>query len=152
MNRRGITIVELVMVIGVVAILGAVAATQFGDFTDEAKATVTLSKMKIVHDAIAGNSTLNNSPGYRADNGTFPVTMDDLITKPVSARDYNQFLKLGWRGPYIKSVEAGWDKDAWGTRIVFIGPIAGKITIRSCGPDLICGGVNAADDLELTAR
>jgi len=60
------------------------------------------------------------------------------------------FQKLqGWCGPYIDSV---WQSepnafmlDGWGTS--FQVDSAPTLIVRSCGPDRVCGGGNATDDL-----
>jgi hypothetical protein len=72
--------------------------------------------------------------------------MDDDNTSPT----FGQLL--GWCGPYIDSV---WQSepdafmlDGWGTPFEFDTSPGNEL--RSCGPDKICAGAGAADDIVLS--
>ena len=155
MKRSGFTLIELLMAIAIVAILSSVAISQFVDFSRDAKTSVTQERLNALKTAIIGDSRFfaagqYSNAGFESHCQAPPVSLNDLITQPttgVCATGYNPFQKVGWRGPYVSSSDPSWNKDAWGTALEYfvVGPPAR--TIRSCGPDLICGN---SDDISVT--
>jgi hypothetical protein len=132
-----------------------VAISQFVNFGKDAKAAVTLERLNALKTAINGDPRMVSAgqfanAGYEAHCQAPPTSLTDLVTQPaagVCAATYNPFQKTGWRGPYVSSSDASWNKDAWGTAFEYFvaGPPAR--TIRSCGPDLTCGNT---DDISVT--
>ncbi len=89
--------------------------------------------------------------------GTYPADFNHLLTnlgEPAcdvdnNPADVDTYLTLqGWCGPYVDQVFQNlpndFKTDGWGTLFLFDQP-SGNLT--SCGPDRICGGAGAADDL-----
>ncbi|MEZ4814160.1 MAG: type II secretion system protein GspG [Bdellovibrionota bacterium] len=148
---NGFTSVELLMTIALIGIISAVGATQYINYKDDARRATTLKKMTDLKGIIRGNSelTLNGQftmQGYLTDMGRYPTSLSELETQG-SQTDFNPHIKKGWKGPYVNSNIPGWANDAWGTPLAYdsSGP-----SLTSCGPDGICGGANAADDITLT--
>ncbi len=73
LNKKGFTIVELVIVIAVIAILAAVLIPTFSGVIDKAKGTEALSEVKSAYTATI------------ADELSTPETTDDLITEDLKA-------------------------------------------------------------------
>jgi prepilin-type N-terminal cleavage/methylation domain-containing protein len=139
-SRRGFTLIEMTMVILLVGILSSVAFVQYIDFSKDGKIAVTKSRLNELRLVIVGDShQISNgqflSPGFIAQVGSVPVSLDDLITQGVYP-SYDPFLKQGWSGPYISTNEANWRKDAWGQVIQY--DSVGR-TLTSCGVDQVCG-------------
>ena len=139
------------MTIMLMGILAAVALTNFIDFGKEAKTNVTQKRLAELKEALIGNPELviNGEyikKGLIADVGSIPTSIDDLVTQG-SFDDYSFITKRGWRGPYVNSSVTDWNKDGWGIAIVY--SAAGR-TLKSCGPDRVCGGGNAADDITIS--
>jgi prepilin-type N-terminal cleavage/methylation domain-containing protein len=153
--KSGFTLIEVMMTIVVISILATIGITQFTNFSKDARIAVTNEKLMALKMAINGDPKLISAgqyskPGYEANCSAPPTVLTDLITKPgagTCASDYDPFTKLGWRGPYVSSDDANWNKDAWGVAFEYFvaGPPAR--TIRSCGPDQTCGNI---DDQSVT--
>jgi len=158
----GFTLVEMLMTILIVSILATIGVTQFTNFSTDARSAVTMEKLLALKTAINGDPHFYSGgeytkPGFIAHCHLPPETLTDLITLPTDGAyyvapnqaclsAYDPFLKTGWRGPYVAS-DTNWNIDAWGMAIQYFvtGPPAR--TIRSCGPDKICGN---DDDLSVT--
>jgi len=151
----GFTLVEALMVILILGILATIGVTQFTDFSKDARTAVTNEKLVAIKLAIIGDPHFYaggeyTKPGYQAHCGAPPVTLNDLITMPgagACSTVYDPFLKTGWRGPYLSSTDSSWNQDGWGTTLEYFVTGPPVRTIRSCGPDKICGNT---DDLSLT--
>jgi type II secretory pathway pseudopilin PulG len=128
------------MVILLVGILSAVAVTQYVDFRKDAKTNVTLARMNELRMAIVGDprqvaAGQYVSSGFISQVGSVPTALADL-TAQGAYPTYDPYSKTGWRGPYISTLQADWQKDAWGTAFQYD---AGARTITSCGANLTCG-------------
>ena len=138
---------EVMMVISLLGILGAVAASQFVSFSTEAKQNVTISRMNELRTAIIGDPSqvsggTYSNPGFITQVGSLPTALTDLTTQGAYP-SYDPFLKKGWRGPYISTLEPNWNKDAWGIALVYSSVTR---SLKSCGPNKVCGD---ADDITL---
>lgn len=140
------------MVLTLVAILTTVGIGKFIDFSKDAKTSVTRDRLVAIKQAIIGDARLVSQgqytkPGYEVQCQTLPTSLNDLIAMPAAgtcAAAYDPFTKRGWRGPYLSTTEPTWDKDGWGTALQYFNAGPPARTLRSCGPDLICGN---ADDI-----
>lgn len=146
-TQAGFTLVEILMVILIVGIMSAVVVPNYIDFSGEAKSATTKQKLTDFKMAITGDprAVANGTylqPGFENQVGSLPATINDLRVQGAYAA-YDPFTKRGWRGPYISTSDANWDKDSWGTTITYT---SATRTLRSCGPDKTCGN---ADDLTL---
>jgi len=95
-NRRsaGFTLLEMLAVIVLIGIIGAVVVTQVGKNVDKGKygagkAQITTLSQKVEN--------------YALDNGSPPPQLQDLAVKPSNAPN--------WQGPYAKPSDL---KDPWG--------------------------------------
>ncbi|MEZ4814166.1 MAG: type II secretion system protein GspG [Bdellovibrionota bacterium] len=145
---NGFTMVELLMTITLIAVISAVATTQYIDYRDDARRTITEKKLYEYRDALAGNPELlaNGSyikPGIIIDVREVPTSLDALVSQG-SYSSYDVYEKRGWRGPYVNSAAANWNVDAWGNPISYDST---SRTLKSCGPDGICGDTFASDDI-----
>lgn len=68
-NRKGFTLIELIVVIAILGILAAILIPQFTGFQNKARATEVLVAAKSVGTAI---------DGFQVENGEYPVLADDL--------------------------------------------------------------------------
>jgi prepilin-type N-terminal cleavage/methylation domain-containing protein len=144
-TQRGFTLIEITMCIVLVAILSTVAFTQYIDFAKDAKLGVTASRMNELRMAIVGDARQTaagqyTNSGFINQVGQVPTSLTDLVSQG-SYQTYDPYAKVGWRGPYVSTLETNWQKDAWGT--LFQYSAIGR-TITSCGPDRTCG---TSDDI-----
>lgn len=147
-TKAAFTMVEMLMAIGLVSILSAVATTQYIDYRNEARITMTNKKLLEFREALAGNPELVANgqyikTGIIIDLKQVPSSLTDLISQG-SHSSYDLYEKMGWRGPYLNSAAVNWNLDAWGNAIIYN---ASSRFIQSCGVDGICGDANAADDI-----
>jgi general secretion pathway protein G len=90
----GFTLLEMLAVIVLIGIIGAVVVTQVGKNVDKGKYGAGKAQL-----ATLGQKIEN----YALDNSTPPHSLDDLVTKPADASN--------WQGPYAKPSDL---KDPWG--------------------------------------
>lgn len=151
-NRRGFTLVELVIVIIIVGFLAVVAVPKFFGFTDQAKEAVTKQKLSSIRLAIIGNPDVRSAStsidrGYIADVGHIPPNLNSLVDQSYdpSAATWNKFNQIGWNGPYINDVVDGdFINDGWERAFQYD---SGNRAIRSAGPNGIYGD---SDDIVST--
>jgi len=93
-RARGFTLLEMLAVIVLIGIIGAVVVTQVGKNVDKGKYGAGKSQLMTLSQKIEN---------YALDNGTPPQQLDGLVTKPANAPN--------WQGPYAKASEL---KDPWG--------------------------------------
>jgi len=141
LDRRGFSLVELVIVIVVLGILAAFAVPRFGSMSSSAKIAATKEEMTSLKRAIVGNPSAVSGGqyidrGFEGDIGFAPSRLQDLAIKPDSVAAYNQLTRLGWNGPYMDSTGGLYLKDAWGTNYVYDRPSRRLISIGGA-PDSI---------------
>lgn len=124
LDRRGFTLIELVIVIVTLGIVAAVAIPRFGNITESSKTNATRSEMIVLKKAIVGNpeSVAGGEyidRGFEGDVGFVPSQLVDLTRKPDSVAAYDKFTRLGWNGPYVDSAQALYLNDSWGTPYVY---------------------------------
>lgn len=151
---HGLTLLELVVVLGILAVLSTVAIRSLEPIADQARYEQTQLLLSELRSAIvsppystAGSTTTPRS-SFAIDTGTLPVELDDLLTRPMGIidRELQSFdsdrdtiddihLASGWNGPYI-SLGAGSTRmvDGWGREPTLI-PSGGSLEILSMGSD-----------------
>lgn len=123
----GFTLLELMIVIVILGILGAVVAPRLMDEPD--KARVTQAKLQMENFSTAVKR-------FYLDNGFYPTTdqgLEALVEKPVSGRSPKNYPENG----YISKIP----QDPWGNDYIYTAP-AGKapFEIMSYGADGAEGG------------
>lgn len=121
-NRKGFTLIEVVMAIIIAGILAAVAMRSTVSITETGKVELTKSEMNDIAFAMVGNNNLQNNNirndfGYVGDVGAMPPNLAALVTNPGG---YSS-----WKGPYIKNrfsqISNDYAQDAWGKSYTFAG-------------------------------
>lgn len=98
--RRGLTLIELIVVLIVIGLLAGLVAPQILGRVSDAKITTAKTQIELLGVALEN---------YRLDNGVYPSTqqgLEALRTKPAGAPDARN-----WRGPYLKKAVPA---DPWG--------------------------------------
>ncbi len=122
MSERGLTLLELLLVVVILAAL-ATAAVATLDQTDlQSRHDETRARAQQVADAIAGpNRTLNGGvqlSGFVADMGRLPTSLSELASQGALASYVDDFggsgVGAGWRGPYVRADQDGTFRDGWG--------------------------------------
>ncbi len=121
-NVRGITMIEVIMVIVISAILVSVALKSVVTVTETGRVEETKQEMEQLDFAVQGNPDLENSGvrtdfGYIGDIGTLPGGLDSLYNAPSG---YST-----WNGPYIQrkfsQITNDFKEDAWGQAYTYSG-------------------------------
>ena len=121
MDRKAFTLVELMLVVIIIGILVAMVMPRLAGRTEQARQAAARADI----DAnLASALDL-----YEIDNGAYPESLDELLVKKESARN--------WKGPYLKKRPA----DPWGNPYVYKCPgTHGDYDLFSCGKDGVEGG------------
>jgi general secretion pathway protein G len=133
--QRGFTLVEIMVVVVIIGILGALVVPKLLGRTGEAR--VTAAKTDI-------SSLMQALQFYKLDNQRFPTTeqgLQALVTKPTSGPAAN-----GWKaGGYIPKLP----KDPWGNPYQYLYPgiHGGDAEIMSLGADGQPGGTGEDADI-----
>ena len=152
--RKGLTLLELIVALGILAVLSTVAVRALDPLADQTRYEVTQRVLDQLRTATVGDPGARQTDGqpiiagYLADTGAFPGALADFTTKPVgidafslqsfdSDRDTVDDVNLssGWNGPYFH-FGAGQSSlvDGWGNAPL-IDPDAGDFDFTSRGSD-----------------
>lgn len=156
--RQGLTLLELVVVLGILAVLSTVAVRSLQPVADQARYEVT---QKVLNDlwqaALGGPSPGNAAPatqggytrsGFITDTGSLPTDVNELLVCPAglidrtlqtfdSDRDSVDDVSLvsGWNGPYLHlGAGATSVMDGWGNEPLLTID-SGELELRSFGSD-----------------
>lgn len=106
MRRRGFTLLEIMLVVGLLALLAAFAIPNFVGAGERAK-------KDMVKGAIGSNGTIGGALDlYRFHVGTYPAELKDMIEKPG-----DDDVAKKWSGPYLNNKEGL--KDPWGKEFMY---------------------------------
>jgi prepilin-type N-terminal cleavage/methylation domain-containing protein len=141
-TRSGMTLIELLIVLGLLAGLATMALTTTGDLTARSRYDVTRQRMDRVTLALAGDG--QRAGRFVSDMGRLPVTLDELwsgtntfaaLPYTVSVPGYADLtgeLHAGWSGPYIlnsgDALYDGFGADFLYTNALLIAEIGGRAT------------------------
>ena len=132
--QRGFTLVEIMVVVVIIGILGALVVPKLMGRTGESRITAARVDIATLMQALKL---------YRLDNQRYPTTeqgLQSLIEKPTAGPAAN-----GWKsGGYVEKLP----KDPWGNPYQFLSPgVKGEVDLFSYGADGQPGG--AADDADI---
>jgi general secretion pathway protein G len=131
-GQAGFTLLELLVVLGIIALLAALVAPQVIRYLSDARSSTANAQLKNIESAVEL---------YYLDNGRYPSAesgLVDLVTAPAGV--------AGWKGPYLKKKQGL--VDPWGKPFVYVFPGAhGTYDIVSLGRDGKEGGDGEDRDL-----
>lgn len=130
-NSRGLTLIEVMVVVVILGILSSLVVYNIGDAADKARVKATQSTIQSVAQALEV---------YRLDNHNYPSTdqgIEALLTKPHGGPEV-----LSWGPkPYLKKVPL----DGWGRELYYISPgVDSEYELVSFGKD----GQEGGDDFD----
>jgi general secretion pathway protein G len=131
-RRRGFTLLEILLVVGIIALLAAFVVPQFMNTQKNVEIDITKSIVD------PGGTLCGVIEVFHMNTGQFPKELKDLVEKPD-----DEAVAGKWRGPYIKSADKL--KDAWGRDLKYKAPgeyHADSYDLWSTGPD----GEDGTDD------
>ena len=133
-RARGFTLVEIMVVVVIIGILGALVVPKLLGRTGEARVTAAKTDIATMSQALKL---------YKLDNQRYPSTeqgLQALVTKPTSGPSAN-----GWKdGGYMEKLP----KDPWGNSYQYLSPgIHGEVDIFSLGADGQPGGTGEDADV-----
>ena len=119
-NQAGITLIEMLVVVTIIALFAALVAPRMLRKTDTARVTVARAQI---------NAFMTALGVYKLDTGLFPTTEQGLAALRMRPQDVNQ-----WQGPYLPQEIP---VDPWGRPYVYKYP--GE---HGDEPDVICYGAD----------
>ncbi|GGP27573.1 type II secretion system major pseudopilin GspG [Silvimonas amylolytica] len=125
--QRGFTLIEILVVITILAILGALIVPKIMDRPNDARVVAAKQDIRSVIQALKL---------YKLDNGRYPTTeqgLKALVEKPSATP-----APTNWKtGGYLEKLP----KDPWGNDYVYLNPgLHGEIDVMSYGADGQSGG------------
>lgn len=107
-NRRGFTLIEILVVIIVLGMLAALVGPRILGRVSEAKSASARTQIELLGLGL---------DSYRLDNGGYPTTQQGLDA--LNDRPAREPLPLNWRGPYLRK---GVPLDPWGRHYIYRSP------------------------------
>lgn len=157
--QNGFSLIEVLMVITILAVLTVTSLIPLGNTLDQSRFDETTNKMKIIRDAILGDTSITQRGrrtnfGFLGDIGAIPTApqgINALLANPglVSwTLDQSVRFGRGWNGPYVSSSTAGtnFGLDGWGRAIIY-SPSASPPNITSYAADGVAGGTGFNTDI-----
>ncbi|XZG71854.1 type II secretion system major pseudopilin GspG [Chitinibacteraceae bacterium HSL-7] len=131
---RGFTLIEILVVITILAILGALIIPKIMDRPNDARVVAAQQDVRSIVQALKL---------YKLDNGRYPSTeqgLGALVQKPTTAPVPNN-----WKtGGYLEKLP----QDPWGGAYLYLNPgLHGEIDVMSYGADGVAGGENFDADI-----
>ncbi|MCP3980410.1 MAG: prepilin-type N-terminal cleavage/methylation domain-containing protein [bacterium] len=117
-RRRGFTIIEVLIVLGVISILASIALVSLSNALDKAKQRATMADMRTISRSIEAYSVDNNIPPQNSG------AVSGIVTN----------LR-----PYYSNVIP--TQDSWKNDLIYSADVTGAYTIESYGKD----GINGTD-------
>jgi general secretion pathway protein G len=128
-DNAGFTLVELLVVLGIIALLAAMVAPQVIRYLGSARSETASVQLKNIESALEL---------YYLDNSKYPTELKDLVESPSGSAE--------WRGPYLKKASAL--NDPWGHAYIYKLPGEhGNFDLSSFGRDGAAGGEGEDKDL-----
>jgi general secretion pathway protein G len=137
--QRGFTLIEIMVVVVIIGVLGAIVVPQFMSRPDQAKVTAATIDIQAIATALEM---------YRLDNAHYPSTqqgLEALVKRPSGQPAVRNWNPQG----YLKSMPV----DPWNTPYQYRYPglqsVDGMYDLYSLGADGIAGGEGHAADIGL---
>lgn len=162
MNKRsGFTLVEIVVVLGIIAVLAGAITPMAFQVVSARREQATREELKAIKEAIIGKAKEAEygeefTFGFVGDIGNIPTTLDQLTTigtLTVTIFSTIEKMSAGWNGPYIMEGSGDSLEDPFGTEYTYtVGTgtnsagVEYLATITSAGRDGISGN---SDDLSI---
>ncbi|WP_191489890.1 type II secretion system major pseudopilin GspG [Pseudomonas sp. FEN] len=134
-RQRGFTLIEIMVVVVILGVLGAMVLPQFMSRPDQAKVTAARADIKAIGTALEM---------YRLDNFQYPSTqqgLEALVKRPLGVPEPRNWNPQG----YLQKLPV----DPWGTSYQYLSP--GTRTkgydLYSFGADGVSGGEDLATDI-----
>lgn len=99
--QSGFSFLELVVVIAIMAVLGAIAIPTYMAFANKARKGSAAENIRVMKNAVMQ---------YNLDVGSNPRALNELVERPT-----DDARKARWHGPYIESLQP----DPWGNDYVY---------------------------------
>ncbi len=132
MNKKGFTLIEIMIVVIIIAALASMIVPRLGGRSEQAR-------VSIAKGDIAANISLGLKL-YELDNGNYPTSQQELqalLSKPTSSP-----IPMNWNGPYLEKKAI----DPWGNEYQYNSPGAHNpqgFDLYSLGKD----GIESDDDI-----
>ena len=130
--QRGFTLIEILVVIAILAILGALVVPKIMSRPDEARVVAAKQDVQALVQALKL---------YKLDNGVYPSTeqgLKALVEKPTTGQIPNN-----WKS-YLDKLP----NDPWGNPYIYLNPgLKSEIDVMSYGADGQAGGEGHAADI-----
>lgn len=136
MNEAGFSLIELMIVIGILGLLIGLVGPRLMSSFDKAKVDTTRVQMKQIA------TTLKN---FRLDCGSYPTSdqgLDALVNKPTSGPECKNFAPGGYMDKRVP-------KDAWDQDFLYSSD-GNTFEIKSTGADKKLGGADHYSDIVVT--
>ena len=135
-NKRGFTLIEIMVVIVILALLAALVGPKILGRTDDAKIQTTKTQIRSLESALKL---------YKLDNGVYPTTeqgLNSLVAKPTVGTIPKNYKE----GGYIESKQV--PKDGWGNDYIYVSlGEHGDYDLSSYGADGVKGGEGKNADI-----
>jgi general secretion pathway protein G len=118
MERKGFTLIELIVVIAIIAILAAVVAPTAMRSVDRARASSAIEDFQAIKSAAFS---------FNTDCGNWPAAAADFTTNPGAAGCTTN----AWDGPYIDRFPIS----RWGGAVAWTNTAAGGVVCGAAGPE-----------------
>jgi general secretion pathway protein G len=127
-KQAGFSLMEILIVVGIIAAIMAFAASQIFGGKDQANVRLASTQLE---------SLAAKVEQYRTDTGQVPSSLEALVTNPGAN---------GWLGPYVRNAKDL--NDPWGRAVQIRTPGAnGEFELVSLGSDGKPGGESTAADI-----
>ena len=129
---RGVTLIELMVVIVIIGLLAGLIAPNVVDYIDKARVATAKAQIKHLHDAVRN---------YYMDTGEYPQTLLDLVEEPPGVEGWN---KNGYLDNATEIPQDPWNNDF---EYQYPGTLGGNFDIFSYGRDGQEGGADEDADI-----